>query len=122
MYTTYLQSASVPGEATSAEVQHAMKVQRTNQLANNSQSLLCSIIMQGEPKHVELLPNYGIYLTQMQLDAAVGQGNNPTKLMRNLLGCFFTSDVLAISSALGTKSANEPLDPDILGACIRMSQ
>ena len=71
--------------------------------------------MQGK---VELVPGYGVYLTPRQLDEAVASGNGkPTKLMRCLLSVFFEPQVMAQSSALGSR-ANKPLDKDILSACI----
>ena len=72
-----------------------------------------------QPKAIELVPGYGVFLTQRQLDAAIdGAYDTPTRLMRNLIGTFFTPEVLAVSSALGTRD-NVGLDRDILDACIR---
>ena len=69
-------------------------------------------------KPIELVPGYGVYLTQKQLDAAVDASKgSPTKLIRNLMGVFFTPDVLAVSSAQGTRN-NRALDSDIVQACI----
>jgi len=62
---------------------------------------------------------YGVYLTQWQLDEALDQsGNVPTKLVRNLMNVFFQPDVLASSSAYGTRK-HPALDRDIVSACIR---
>ena len=72
-----------------------------------------------QPKAIELVPGYGVFLTQRQLDAAIdGANDTPTRLMRNLIGTFFTPEVLAVSSALGTR-VHVGLDRDILDACIR---
>ena len=61
-------------------------------------------VLQVEPKAVELVEGYVIYLTQRQLDAAIDAAkNNPTRLVRNLMGVFFTHEVLATSSAFGTR-------------------
>ena len=75
--------------------------------------------IQVDPKPIELVPGYGVYLTQKQLDAAVGNSNNsPTRLIRSLMSTFFTPDVLASSSACGTRR-HKALDSDIVQACIR---
>jgi len=72
-------------------------------------------------KPVELVQGYGVYLTQKQIDAALdGSKNNPTKLIRNLIGAFFKPEVLAASSACGTRK-HKALDADVLQACIRKS-
>ncbi len=75
-------------------------------------------VQQVEPSQVELVRSYGVFLSQPQLDAAVSNGNNPTKLMRTLLSCFFTPAVLAESTAYGSRSARPQLDSQILNACI----
>lgn len=63
---------------------------------------------------VELVPAYGIMLSQRQLDEAVDSSNNcATKLLRNLIGVFFTRDVLARSSAYGGRK-NIALDKDTM--------
>lgn len=73
--------------------------------------------MQLQPKKVELVEGYGIFLSQPQLDAAVENGGTPTKLMRNLLNVFFSMETLAESSAYGSRG-RPALDPDILTGCI----
>ena len=76
------------------------------------------IPIQVDPKPIELVPGYGIYLTQKQLDAAIGNSNNsPSRLIRSLMSTFFTPDVLATSSACGTRK-HKALDGDIVQACI----
>ena len=42
---------------------------------------------------------------------------SPTRLMRNLIGVFFTKEVLASSSAYGGRK-NKALDQDIMGGCL----
>ena len=71
----------------------------------------------SQPARVELVPGYGVYLTQRQLDEAL-DCNSATKLIRNLTRVFFTREVLASSSVLG-KCNNPALDKDIVSACIR---
>ena len=64
------------------------------------------------------MEGYGIYLSKRQLDEAVDTaGGSPTKLIRNLVGVFFTRDVLASSSVYG-KGKNPALDGDIVSACL----
>ena len=64
------------------------------------------------------MEGYGIYLSNRQLDEAVDTaGGSPTKLMRHLIGVFFTRDVLASSSVYG-KGKNPSLDRDIVSACL----
>ena len=76
-------------------------------------------MLQVEPKAVELVEGYGIYLTRRQLDAAVdGAKNSPTRLVRNLMSVFFTPEILATSSAFGTR-VHRALDKDIVETCIR---
>ena len=72
-----------------------------------------------EPKHVELVRGYGVFLSQRQLDAAVDASkDSPTRLIRNLMHVFFAPDVLAVSSACATRK-HKGLDADIVQACIR---
>lgn len=78
-------------------------------------------LSQIQPKSVELVEVYGVLITRKQLDAAVADaGQSPTLLIRNLMGAFFTADVLSMSSAMGMR-ARPALDSDILSACIRKS-
>ena len=70
-----------------------------------------------QPARVELVPGYGVYLTQRQLDEAL-DCCTATKLIRNLTRVFFTREVLASSSALGNRH-NPALDKDTVSACIR---
>ena len=62
--------------------------------------LFCS---HAQEKKIEVVEEYGVYLTQRQLDATVLGAKNNTDLMRNLLGVFFTPEVLAKSSAWDAK-------------------
>ena len=67
---------------------------------------------------VELVPGYGVLLSQRQLDEALdNSAGSPTRLVRNLVSSFFTKEVLASSSALGGR-VNKALDQDILAACL----
>lgn len=67
---------------------------------------------------IELVPGYGVLLSRRQLDECVdGAGASPTRLMRNLLSVFFSPELLAKSSAMGTR-LHPGLDKDILSACI----
>lgn len=69
-----------------------------------------------QPKAIKLVPGDGVF---RQLDAAIdGANDNPTRLMRNLIGTFFTPEVLAMSSSLGTE-VHVGLDQDIVDACVR---
>ena len=52
-----------------------------------------------------------MYLTQRQLDGSGAKSN--THLMRNILGVFFTKEVLATSSICGTRR-HKALDQKIL--------
>ena len=73
---------------------------------------------QLQPKKIELVDGYGVFLTQRQLDEAVQQSaGSPTKLIRNLMSIFFHPELLAKSSAFGTRT-HPALDEDILSACI----
>ena len=68
---------------------------------------------------VELVPGYGVQLSQRQLDVAIDNSSgSATKLIRNLMSVFFSRETLASSSALGGRQ-NLALDQDIVGACIR---
>ncbi|CAI8039426.1 hypothetical protein GBAR_LOCUS21932, partial [Geodia barretti] len=78
-----------------------------------------SQVYKVQPKAIELVPGYGVFLTQKQLDMAVdGAKNSPTRLIRNLMNVFFTPETLATSSACGTRK-HKALDGDIVQACIR---
>ncbi|XP_019860258.1 PREDICTED: uncharacterized protein LOC100637058 isoform X2 [Amphimedon queenslandica] len=79
-------------------------------------------VIKREPQLIELVPGYGVMLTQRQLDDVEGESNqSPTRLIRNLMSAFFTREVLAKSSCYGSR-LNDPLDKDILGACIKYVQ
>ncbi len=58
-------------------------------------------------------------LTKKQLEAADSCGNSPTKLMRNLMATFVSPEVLAQSTACGSRGGKLVLDKDVLDACIR---
>ena len=59
-----------------------------------------------------------MYIGQRQLhEAEDSSRGSPTRLMRNLIGVFFTKEVLASSSAYGGRK-NKALDQDIMGACL----
>ena len=67
---------------------------------------------------VELVPGYGVVLSQRQIDEAIDNSNNsPTRLIRHLMSAFFTKEVLSTSSALGGRK-NNALDKDIVAACL----
>ena len=67
---------------------------------------------------VELVPGYGVVLSQRQLDEVIdNSGNSPTRLIRNLMSSFFTREVLASLSALGGRM-NKALDNDVIAACL----
>ena len=68
---------------------------------------------------VELVPGYGVQLSQRQLDEAIDNSSGSgTKVIRNLMSIFFFStEMLASSSALGGHR-NPALDQDIVGACL----
>ena len=73
---------------------------------------------QIEVKKIELVPGHGVVLTQRQLDAAnASSKGNPTRQIRSLVSVFFTPEVLAISSAMGTRR-HQALDSEIVEACI----
>ncbi|XP_065891942.1 uncharacterized protein [Dysidea avara] len=78
---------------------------------------------------VELVKGYGVMLTRRQLDEVCAASTaGPTKMMRALLSVFFKEEVLACSSCYGTTKAgannkgNQPLDGDIVAACIKFVQ
>lgn len=75
--------------------------------------------MQMEQATVELVEGYGIVLTKKQLEAADSCGSSPTRLIRNLMATFFSPEVLAQSTACGSRGGRLALDRDILDACIR---
>ena len=67
-----------------------------------SKHLCCTCMLLITQRDVELVEGYGIYLSKWQLDKAVDTaGGSQTKLIRNLIGVFFTRDVLASSSVYG---------------------
>ena len=71
-----------------------------------------------EPTKLELVPGYGVMITQRQLDEAEGESNgSPTRLIRNLMSVFFSREELARSSCYGSR-LNAALVKDILLACI----
>ena len=68
---------------------------------------------------VEMVPGYGVQLSQRQLDVAIDNSSgSATKLIRNSMSVFFSRVALASSSALGGRQ-NLALDQDIVGPCIR---
>lgn len=72
-------------------------------------------LSQIQLKSVELVEGYGVLITRKQMDVAVvDAGQSQTQLIRNLMGAFFTADVLSMR-------ARPALDSDILSACIRKS-
>ena len=73
-----------------------------------------------QPRMIELVPGYGIYISQRQLDEAEAQSCQlPTRLLRNLLMVFFTPSVMGGSSCFGTRKF-PALNQDIIGACFSM--
>ena len=66
-------------------------------------------------RDVELVEGYGVYLSKQQLDEAVYAVRN--KLIWNLIGVFFTRNVLASSSVYG-KEKNPCFDKDIVSTCL----
>ena len=79
------------------------------------------LFLQTKVRRIELVPGYGVLLTQKQLDAAINASRgNATRLIRNLTGIFFPPEVLAVSSAMGTRK-HQGLDNDVVEACIRKS-
>lgn len=71
------------------------------------------------PKQIELVNDYGVYCTQMQLDEAVASAKTPTKLVRNLISIFYTPEQLAVCTAYGKRGQHQALDQRILSSCIR---
>ena len=66
---------------------------------------------------IDLVPGYGVTLTQRQLDEVLGcSGTLPTKLVRNLIYVFFIREQLANSSCYGSRNITA-LDKEILSAC-----
>lgn len=71
-----------------------------------------------QPKLVELVEGYGVFLTRQQIDAALSGAATPTKLVRNLMRCFFSPATLSYSTALGRRGEKPALEPSIICACI----
>lgn len=70
-----------------------------------------------QPRTMELVEGYGVFITQRQLDECVSQSCGfPTRLLRNLLMVYFTPAVLGSSSCLGTRNFTA-LNPEVTGAC-----
>lgn len=65
-----------------------------------------------------MVPGYGVFITQKQLDEAIANSTTATKLIRNLISVYFEPRVLAASSALGSR-LNPALKKEILDACFR---
>ena len=72
----------------------------------------------GAPADVELVEGYGIFTAKRCIDDAVDNcRNSPTRLIRNLIGIFFSDNVLCESNTSGKgKRQHKPLDQDILRA------
>ena len=83
-------------------------------------TFFCLVYLQEQQK-IEIVEGYGVYCTKLQLENAVTSATNPTKLIRNLLGIFFSKDELAESTALGTRGSRKALDQTVLPACMRKS-
>ena len=67
---------------------------------------------------VELVPGYGVYVSKMKLDTAVDSSQGqPTRLVRKLLSAFFSAEILAKSSARGSRTY-AALDHNIVAAII----
>ncbi|XP_069137448.1 uncharacterized protein [Argopecten irradians] len=65
-----------------------------------------AVTANGAPK-IRLIPDVEVYLTPQQLAQVVQKaGNNPRKLVINLLEVFFSKETLAVSSAKGQRSAH----------------
>jgi len=82
------------------------------------------LIMQVEQKVVELVPGYGVTLTQRgvtltQRQVISSSGSSPTRMIRLLMSAFFDEDVLATSSCFGSGFSHSKLDEDVIAACIR---
>ncbi len=72
-------------------------------------------------RRIEIIKGYGVYLTQRQLDEALDQScSSPTRLVRNLMSCFFLPTLMAKSSYFGTRRFPK-LNEDIVGACFSKS-
>lgn len=72
-----------------------------------------------QPKTVQLVEGYGVYIVKRQLDEAIARSCDiPTRLLRNLLMVFFTPTVLGQSSCFGTRKFSA-LNADIIGAIFR---
>ena len=85
---------------------------------NSKQPVVLYCLLQVEPTKVELVPGYGVVITQRQLDEAIGESNDsPTRLIWNLMWVFFTREELARFSCYGSPF-NAALDKDIILACI----
>ena len=70
---------------------------------------------------VETVPGYGAYVSKMKLDTAVDSSQGqPTRLVRKLLSAFFSAEILAKSSARGSRTYNiyAALDHNIVAAII----
>ena len=72
--------------------------------------------MQVEQKVVELVPGYGVTLTQRKVIS--NSGSSPTRMIRLLMSAFFDEDVLATSSCFGSGVSHSKLDEDVIAACI----
>lgn len=94
--------------------------QKLSQFNSFSQYIdVCMAILQVEPATQELVEGYGVIITKKQLVAAESKfGSSATKLIRNLVSCFFTPEVLSVSTAYGSRGGRSGLDKDVLSACI----
>ena len=64
------------------------------------------------------MKGYGVYLSRMKLNIALGNSHGqPGKLVRKLLAVFFTPEVLGQSSVMGTRKFGA-LDQSVLSAII----
>ena len=71
-------------------------------------------LVKGVQSQIELVEGYGVFISKRQLDDAEDLSrNNPTRLIRNLCGIFYTKETLTESSAFGGRR-NKVLDRDIL--------
>lgn len=81
---------------------------------NSKQPVILYCFLQVEPTKVELVPGYGVVITQRQFDEAIRESNgSPTRLIWNLMWVFFTREELARSSCYGSPF-NAALDKDII--------
>ena len=72
-----------------------------------------------QDKQIELVRGCGVFLTQRQLDAAVsGAGGSPTYLMRNLIGTFFTPEILTYSHNYNLTIHNALIPHNIMGKSV----